>query len=465
MKSLFGMISGSVGTSIFNFLTLTISASRIDLVELDQYFISRDSAESLLKFLFVAQIGSICVALIQARGGSLAPLRQAFLLGAVLVACAMAIWSLAFTNFAEFFMPGGSGVIQGDLATLSVWIAVFCVLVWLDNLVSPYLIHVKRFFVYHFSNSIGAVLTCAYVYFSPELTPIILAQAFAIGKFLTVLPKVFFALSMGGSQEKARHKSVLSMVLNYIPANILQPLNRNLMLAGVVFLNPGNFAIYSIFTRYYSSAQNIVTLNIFNLSAKQLSESSDDKGAIIQVLTRHFKSTLPLLFLVSVAFVVAQETRVGNHLPPFLSSPISAEIALIVLITFLPDGLSFILSRRSMIRGEVKWDSRISFMQVTTNILVLYPSMMLFGVLGLAYANLIVCILFSVIRSIPLLAEGATLRALLLELGICASILMTVCLVSTSNPALSTPLIVGIALATLFVVKCTIRLIAIFRSE
>lgn len=404
MNKLLAMMLGSAGAAALNLIALTLAASRVELASLDVYFVYRDATESLLRLLFVSQIGSICVAVARTTRTN-RPVRQALFAGGAGTAAALGVWTVAFPAFVDQFLPAGSPIPITGRSVMEVAVAVFCLCTWLDAVASSQLIQQRKFALNHAANSVGAAMSCVLMLAPASLTVQSMATAFAVGKFITTLPKVLSAIrSVRTSTEddappKAKPlQSMLSMALPYTPGNFLLQFNKFAYLAGVAFLAPGVFAIFSIYRRYYTAAQNLITVNIFNLSASHLTDAQETEVEIPRLINRHTLSFLAIYALCSGLMLICALPAVRSHLPEFVTSPYAPLLWSVTLLNFLPDGVNFVLSRQSMLDGDIKVDSRINSVQAVVNLIALYPSMRYFGVAGLAYATLFVCAVFAAFR-------------------------------------------------------------------
>lgn len=392
---------GSASVSLLNLVALTLVATRVDLHELDAYFIYRDAGESLLKLFFISQIGVLSVSAIRMWGGSLVPARRALIYGGMMTSVAMTLWAAYFHVVASHFLPESRLLLISGFSTLEIAIAVFCVFTWMDSAASPIIVNQERFWTYHISNFCGAAITCLGIMLGKKLSIEEVALAFAVGKIVAATPKLvlcFLLASPFVAKQSAGMTSSFRMAVSYIPLNILQQVNRFALLSGVAFLQPGAFALFNIFNRYYTATQNLVTMNLLHLSASRLSKSEVDPKDLHILIVQHMVSFLVMITGASIFMYLTTLSEIKIQLPEFLITNIAPLLWYLVFLNFLPDGLNLILSRSSIFQGEVTWDSRVSIAQVLVNTVLLYPSMKFFGIYGLAYATFFVVSVFAIIR-------------------------------------------------------------------
>lgn len=402
MNKLVAMMLGSAGTAALNLVALTLAASRVELPSLDVYFVYRDATESILRLLFVSQIGAICVAAAQAHRSS-HPIRRALLVGGAGTAAALAVWTAGFPAFADHFLPAQSTVPITGFSVLEIAVAVFCLCTWLDAIATAVLVQQRNFFQNHVANFVGAAASCALMAIPATLTVEGMAVAFAVGKTATTLPKVAHSLRNVNLPDSVnpscpRAFGILAMALPYTSSNVLLQFNKFAYLAGVAFLAPGAFAIFNIYRRYYTAAQNLITVNIFNLSASKLTDTAQAERETVHLINRHIISSLAIFACCSVVMLVCSTPQLQQKLPEFITSPYAPLLWSVTLLNCLPDGLNFMLSRQSMLQGDVQIDSRFNSAQAIANLVALYPSMRLFGIAGLAYATVMVCAAFCALR-------------------------------------------------------------------
>lgn len=410
------MMAGSVSASALNLIALTLAASRVDLRELDVYFIYRDAAESLLKLLFVSQVGPICIAAMRSSCNGERMMRNALLLGAVTTGFTLAAWITVFPLLVDHFIsPEAPPLITGH-SVLELSVGVFCLFTWLDAIASTVLVQRRQFVQNHAGNFISAATVCLWMVLTADVSVASIALAYAVGKVLGILPKIVICLLprlTGPTQSKASNStqvetiadpdapsswSMLAMALPYTPSNLLQLFNKFAYLAGVVFLAPGLFAIYSIFYRYYTGLQNLITVNSFNLSASLLNDPNEATRETARVLDRHTLSFLMVYAGASLLFLICSLPLLKSHLPEFVTTPYVSLMWSVMLLNYLPDGINFMLSRKSIMQHDLKMDTRLNTLQALTNLAVLYPSMRYFGVGGLTYATLLICAVFAALR-------------------------------------------------------------------
>ena len=123
----------SATVSLLNMTTLTLVAIRVDLAELDVYFLYRDMGESLLKLLFVSQIGALCVSAIRVGNGSLKPARITLVYGGLITSIVMIVWAAYFHLLSPYFIGENHLLPMGGFSRLEIAIAVFCIFVWIDS--------------------------------------------------------------------------------------------------------------------------------------------------------------------------------------------------------------------------------------------------------------------------------------------------------------------------------------------
>ena len=407
------MMSGSATSSILNLIALTAAASRVNLEELDVYFVYRDSAESILKILFVSQVGPICIALLQVSKEPGLMIRKILALGGVLTGLILSAFLILYPHVSPYFLRFESLHLITGFSKFEVAIIINCLLIWLDSIVSTVLVQRRLFLQNHTCNLISATLLC-FLIISPEnLTVTTMAIAYAVSKIAGTLPKIiinFFLpfskniqISQISNQTNSKGgASVLSgislMAYSYTPSNILLLINKFTYLAGSAFLAPGVFAIYNIYYRYYTAIQNLITVNIFNLSASKLASADLQQRETYGLIYRHILSFLVVYCGASFVMFLCSLQVIHSHLPEFLTSSYAPLLWSVVLLNFLPDGINFILSRRNMLQNNLKHDSRLNSIQALANLALLYPSMRFFGIVGLLYATVIVCTFFSAIR-------------------------------------------------------------------
>lgn len=416
MKKLLAMMAGSAGASALNLIALTLAASKVDLRALDVYFVYRDAAESILKLLFVSQIGPICVAAMRARGNGDKPVRSALLVGGAATAAALGLWTLAFPQISALFLSKDAPPLITGHSVLELSVVAFCLFTWLDAIVSTVLVQRRQFAQNHAGNFLGAATLCIWMLVPTQLSVASMAMAFAAGKVVGTIPKIFVCLWPRGPHENASGSnadsrapeqhlapastphSMLAMAMPYTPSNLLQQFNKFAYLAGTAFLAPGLFAVFNIYRRYYTALQNLVTVNIFNLSASRLTDPSVAGDETARLLDRHTLSFLTVYAGGSLVMLVCALPVLQPQLPEFVTTPYASLLWSVTLLNYLPDGLNFVLSRRSMLQHELKLDSRLNSAQALANLAVLYPSMRWFGIAGLAYATTLVCVLFAGLR-------------------------------------------------------------------
>lgn len=418
MKKLLAMMAGSASASALNLIALTLAASKVDLHALDVYFVYRDATESILKLLFVSQIGPICIAAMRSRTDNTHPVRSALLIGGAATAISLCLWTAFFPLIAHFFVNPEAPVRVTGLGLLELSVGVFCLFTWLDAIASSVLVHRRLFAQNHFGNFISAAATCAWMAVPEELPVESMALAFAVGKVLGTLPKILIcfwpqAVPKGESASNKnevmeaadRHSEnenglpgVLAMAAPYIPSNLLQQFNKFAYLAGAAFLAPGLFAIFNIYRRYYTALQNLITVNIFNFSASRLTDPAEAPLETVRLLDRHTLSFLTVYAGGSLLMLLCSLPTMQSRLPEFVTSPYAPLLWSVTLLNYLPDGINFVLSRQSMLQNDLRVDSRLNTAQALANIVFLYPSMRYFGIAGLAYSTMLVCTLFAACR-------------------------------------------------------------------
>ena len=404
---------GSAGSALLNLIALTIAASRVDLRDLDVYFIYRDAAESILKLLFISQIGPVCVAALRANKAPELVIRKVIIFGGIFTALILTCLLLVFPHFSTFFLRSESLHLITGFSVLELAILIFFLLTWLDAIATTVLVQRSFFLQNHIFNTLNAALLCLQLAFQGDLTVTSMASAYAISKIAGTLPKILICclqksnevvqdsqsiypiISVRGTSEL---NSIISMVFTYTPSNILLLANKFSYLAGSAFLAPGFFAIYNIYYRYYTALQNLITVNIFNLSASRLTCPESAQRETVGLLYRHTLSFLVLYSGASVVLFLCSLPVVQLHLPEFLNTSYASLLWSVILLNFLPDGINFILSRGSMLQNDLKFDSRLNSLQAIANLAVLYPSMRFFGIGGLVYATMLICVIFAAIR-------------------------------------------------------------------
>lgn len=413
MKKLLAMMASGASASALNLIALTLAASKVDLRALDVYFVYRDSSESILKLLFVSQIGPICVAAMRGRSDGGRPVRSALLIGGAATAAAMALWTFIFPLISDLFLSKDAPPLITGHSVLELSVAVFCLFTWFDAIASTVLVQRRQFAHNHTGNFISAASVCLWMLVPAHLSVDSMAMAFAVGKVLGTLPKIIVCLWPRASENGIGTDSVeqglpdpdapaprgmLAMAMPYTPSNLLQQFNKFAYLAGAAFLAPGLFAIFNIYRRYYTALQNLITVNIFNLSASRLTDATKADGETARLLDRHTLSFLTVYAGGSLVMLVCALPMLQDQLPEFITTPYTSLLWSVTLLNYLPDGLNFVLSRKSMLQHEHKLDSRLNSAQALTNLAVLYPSMRWFGIGGLAYATTLVCVLFAGLR-------------------------------------------------------------------
>lgn len=437
MKKILAMMFGSASVSALNLASLTLVATRVDLAELDVYFLYRDAGESLLKLLFISQIGALCVSAVRMWNGGLTPVRRTLIVGAIATSVVMLLWAAYFHTVAPHFFPDKSLLPPGGFGTVEIAIAVFCIFVWIDSASSPTLINQRRFWTYHLSNFGGAAVTFLGIAQTQSPSIAEVAIAFAVGRFFSAIPKLTLCLLLPSPSDASRPEGISNpfrMAVSYIPPNALQQVNRIAFLAGAAFLQPGAFALFSLFHRYHTGLQNLVTMNLFNLSSSSLSKADVNPADLRVLIFRHAMSFLLLVIGISTFMYITTFPAIKNQVPGFLVSDIAPLLWCIVILGFLPDGVNLILSRCNIFQGAISWDSRVSAAQVLVNTVALYPSMKYFGVYGLAYATFIVLTVFAIIRSWKLVQCMPELRPLLIAVLVygCSLFLLSVALINES---------------------------------
>jgi len=407
------MMMGSASSSLLNLIAMTIAVSRVDLRDLDVYFVYRDAAESILKILFISQIGPVCIAALQVSKTPLLLVRNVFIFGGIFVALILTCFLFVFPYFSPAFLSSESAHIIGGLSTLELAILVFCLFTWLDTIATAVLVQGRLFLQNHIFNISSAALLCVLIILPGNLSVASMASAYAACKIAGTIPKIFiccfsrskgvrnFSLSPSPITSDGyvpESRSIIKMVFVYVPSNSLLLVNKFSYLAGSVFLSPGYFAIYNIYYRYYTALQNLITVNIFNLSASQLASSEFEKSETVGLLYRHTLTFLALYSCISVLMFLFSLPVVQFHLPEFLTAPYVTVLWSVILLNFLPDGINFILSRRSILQKDLIFDSRTNSLQVFANLVFLYPAMRFFGVVGLVFATLLICVIFAAIR-------------------------------------------------------------------
>jgi hypothetical protein len=421
MKNILAMMFGSASVSLLNLASLTLVVARVDLAELDAYFLYRDVGESLLKLFFISQIGALSVSAIRMWNGSLVPARWTLIYGGVITSAAMIIWAAYFHVVAPHFLPESYLLPTGGFSTFEIAVAVFCVFVWLDSASSPVIINAGRFWIYHVSNFCGAAVTCLGITLWEKLAIEEVALAFAAGRVVAAIPKLTLCFLLSSPPESKRPDGISNtfrMAVTYIPLNSLQQLNRFAFLSGVAFLQPGAFALFSVFNRYYTALQNLVTMNLFHLSASRLSKSQVDPKDLHTLIFQHKVSFLLVVISACIFMYLTTLPEIKPMIPEFLTTGVAPILWCLVLLSFLPDGLNLILSRSSIFQGETNWDSRVSMAQVLVNTVLLYPSMKYFGVYGLAYSTFFVVSVFAIIRCWRMVQFMPELKPLIIPLFI-----------------------------------------------
>jgi hypothetical protein len=417
MKKLMGLMAGSAGASALQLIALTLAASKVDLRELDVYFLYRDASESILKLLFVSQIGPICVAAMRESVNPLGRVRRALLFGGLSTALALATWTLVFPLIAHHFLsPQAPALITGS-SLLELSIVAFCLFTWLDAIASTVLVQRQQFAVNHGGNLLNGALVCLWMLPSGPVSVSSMALAYAVGKAVGTVPKIVscwwpglakqspaidVAFSPSVPAAAARHqaapRTIVEMALPYTASNVLLQFNKFAYLAGTAFLSPGLFALFSIYRRYYTSLQNLVTLNLFNLSAARLVESAQAPAETVKLLDRHMVSFLSVFAAISLLMLFCSLPPAASRLPEFLTTPYVSLLWSVILLAYLPDGVNFMLSRASMLKGDLAFDTKLNSIQALVNLCVLYVSMRFFGIAGLVYTTLLVCTIFAAAR-------------------------------------------------------------------
>lgn len=412
-KKVIAMMIGSGVSSVLNLIALTVAASRVDLEELDVYFVYRDFAESILKILFVSQIGPICIALLRISNNPELTIRKILVFGGAFTGLTLSSFLIFFPHASPYFLRSESLHLITGFSELEIAIIIFCLLMWLDSIVSTVLVQRRLFLQNHVCNIISAALLCFLIISPSDLTVAAMAIAYAFSKVAGTAPKILICcFPLFGKMEQISQFSnpfsseggasalngISSMVLSYTPSNLLLLVNKSLYLAGTAFLAPGLFAIYSIYYRYYTALQNLITVNIFNLSASRLTCADSQQRETDGLIYRHALSFLIAYCGASIVMFLCSLPVMYSHLPEFLTSSYATILWSVVLLNFLPDGINYILSRRNMLQNNLEHDSRLNFIQAMANLSLLYPSMRLFGIVGLLYATVIICAFFSAVR-------------------------------------------------------------------
>ena len=412
-KKIIAMMTGSAFSSLLNLIALTFAASRVDLKELDVYFVYRDFAESILKILFVSQIGPICIAVLRTSKNPELIIRKTLILGGGGAGLILGGFLIFFPHASPYFLRSESLHLITGFSELEIAIIIFCLFMWLDSIVSAVLVQRRLFLQNHVCNLINAALLCFLIILPSDLTVAAMAIAYAISKVAGTAPKILIcSFPLFGKMEQISQISsefsseggasalngISSMVLSYTPSNLLLLVNKSSYLAGAAFLAPGLFAIYSIYYRYYTALQNLITVNIFNLSASLLTCADSQQRETDGLIYRHGLSFLVIYCSASVVMFLCSLPVMHSHLPEFLTSSYAALLWSVVLLNFLPDGINYILSRRNMLQNNLSHDARLNSIQAIANLALLYPCMRFFGVVGLLYATVIICAFFSAIR-------------------------------------------------------------------
>lgn len=401
---------GSAGSSVLNLIALTVIASSVSLNDLDVYFVYRDSAESILKIVFISQIGPICIAALRVSKEPEFTLGKILLLGGAITALVLIGLLIVFPHISPYFLRLESRYLITGFSELEIAIIIYCILMWLDSIISTILVQRRLFLQNHACNIISSALLCFLIITPSDLTVTAVAVAYAVSKFSATIPKIIiFFLGKSGEKvqipnqinsgvEGVASSTISSMILNYAPSNSLLLVNKFSYLAGSFFLIPGLFAIYNIYYRYYTALQNLITVNIFNLSASRLASDDSRQLETDGLIYRHILSFFIIYLGASIVMFVFSLPMMRSHLPEFLTSSYTSLLWSLTLLNFLPDGVNFIMSRRSMMQNNIEFDSRLNTFQAIANLIFLYPSMRFFGIEGLLYSTLMICTFFSVVR-------------------------------------------------------------------
>ncbi len=444
------MMMGSASSSLLNLIAMTIAVSRVDLRELDFYFVYRDAAESVLKILFISQIGSVFIAALKVSKKPQLITRNIFVYGCGFVALILTCWLFIFPLFSSAFLNTKPLHTINVLDSVELAILVFCLFTWLDTIATALLIQVRLFLLNHILNILSAALLCILIILPGELSVASMASAYAVSKIAGTIPKIFIctfcksevirqvslmADPISSEEPKIEVFGILKMVSVYTPSNFLLMINKFFYLAGVAFLSPGYFAIYNIYYRYYTALQNLITVNIFNLSASRLVNLDLDQSETMGLLYRHTLSFLTLYSGVSILMLLFSVPVVSFYLPEFLTTQYVTVLWSVILLNFLPDGINFIFSRRSILQNDLKFDSRLNSLQAFANLVLLYPAMRFFEIIGLVYATLLICLFFAAIRLYHLSLTVTGVNKAFRRVAMCNVALLITSLTSLVFPA------------------------------
>ncbi len=405
-RALIELIFSSFVSSLLNLGSLTVAAVKIKPTELDYFFVQREALDSVLKIFFISQVGSIVVSEFSNDTLRKKNLLFLFVCSGLIISCCLFLWLnlLSATNFSILDLSLVDQNLNLSLKVFYIALVVFSVCTWFDAIATSLLNYTLNFRVNFGLNSVGSAITFCGVVFIGANSIESISLSFAIGKLFSTFSKASYLLLSDqikidtGSKESQKFiPQMLVKAAPYLTANLLQFVNKFFMLAGVKFLDPGSYSIYTLVYRYYSAFQNLVTVNLTNSSI--INSTADEKSILLlKAIEDHVRSFYALGMLFSLSyFFISVFFKESSYFAYALGADVKLMVAVIVM-TFLPDGLNYILSKDSIANGEVSWDARLTTAQVVSNILFISPSMYYFKIKGLVIVTLIILCVFSGIR-------------------------------------------------------------------